>query len=157
MDMLSESGGPLGVYRLRVMHPATAHPTLLHKADSIVAICLHKLLRLYTPNIILMDLVIFLSYLIRLTYDSHAASMLLFSFHIMPHAHLTSFISVQCMAMLFFSSILPLPSGCLMSTFSSIPWLCLMHATNACCHIPSLCWDSSVDPIQISTYTCSSI
>ena len=28
--------------------------------------------------------------------------MLLFSFRIMPHAHLTSFISVQCMAMIFF-------------------------------------------------------
>ena len=44
-------------------------------------------------------------YLIRLTYDSHAVSMLLFSFHIMPHAHLTLFISVQCMAMLFFPSL----------------------------------------------------
>ena len=30
--------------------------------------------------------------------------MLLFSFHIMPHALLTLFISVQCMAMSFFHS-----------------------------------------------------
>ena len=58
-------------------------------------------LRLGTPNSISTDLVVFLFvlYLIRLTYDSHAVPMLLFSFHIMPHAHLTSFISVQCMAM----------------------------------------------------------
>ena len=35
--------------------------------------------------------------------------MLLFSFHIMPHALLTPFIFVQCMAMLYFlSSILPI-------------------------------------------------
>ena len=61
-----------------------------------------SLLRLSTPNIVSTDLVVFFlffSYLIRLTYDSHAVSMLLFSFHIMPHALLTPFISVQCMAM----------------------------------------------------------
>ena len=57
------------------------------------------LLRLSTPNIISTDLVVSLSfYLIRLTYDSHAVSMLLFSFHNMPHALLTSFISVQCIS-----------------------------------------------------------
>ena len=56
---------------------------------------------LSTPNIVSTDLVIssFFLYLIRLTYDSHAVSMFLFSFHIMLHALLTSFISVQCMAM----------------------------------------------------------
>ena len=43
----------------------------------------------------------------QITHDSHAVFMFLFSFHIMPHALLTSFISVQCMAMpsfLFFHS-----------------------------------------------------
>ena len=60
------------------------------------------LLWLGMPNSVLTDLVIFLFfvYLIRLTYNSHAVPMLLFSFHIMPHALLTSFISMQCMAML---------------------------------------------------------
>ena len=92
-------------------------------------------LRLYTPDSILTDLVIsfFFSYLIRLTYDSHAVSMLLFSFHIMHHALLTSFISVQCMAMpYFFSSILPPPCSCLMLYFLSIPWPCLMHTSTSC-------------------------
>ena len=43
------------------------------------------------------------------------------------------------------------------SCFSSIPWLCLMHAPNAWCHILSLYWDSSVDPTQTCTYSSSSI
>ena len=62
-----------------------------------------SVLRLYTPNIITTDLVVFLFFLnlIQLTYDSHTVPMPLFSLHIMPHAHLTSFISMQCMAMLF--------------------------------------------------------
>ena len=52
------------------------------------------------PNIVSTDLVVFLFlYLLKLTYDSHAVSMLLFSLHIIPHALLTSFISVQRMAM----------------------------------------------------------
>ena len=92
-------------------------------------------LQLSTPNIISMDLVVSSSflYLIRLTYDSHAVSMLLFSFHIIPHAHHTLFISVQCMAMLhFFSSILPPPCGCLMRYFLFISWPCLMHASTSC-------------------------
>ena len=54
--------------------------------------------------------------LIRLTYDSHAVPMLLFSFHIMPHALLILFISVQCMAM---------------SSFSSLPF-CHRHAVALC-------------------------
>ena len=64
------------------------------------------LLRLYMPNIVSTDLVVFFFflYLIRLTYDSHAVPMLLFSFHIMPHALLALFISVQCMAIPFFHS-----------------------------------------------------
>ena len=89
------------------------------------------LLQLYTPNIILTDLVVsfFSSYLI----NNHAVPMLLFSFHIMPHAFLTSSISVQCMAMpYFFLSILPPPYGCLMLYFPSIPWPCLMHASTSC-------------------------
>ena len=95
----------------------------------------HPLLWLNMPNISITDLVVsFLSsYLIRLTYDSHAVSMLLFSSHIMPHALLTPFISVQCMAMFyFFSSILPPPRGRLMHHFVSIPWPCLMHASTSC-------------------------
>ena len=57
-------------------------------------------LRPNTPNIISTDLHSrFLSFFIRLTYNSHAVPMFLFSFHIMPHAFLTPFISVQCMAM----------------------------------------------------------
>ena len=61
----------------------------------------NQLLRLSTPNIIQTDLVVsfLFLYLIRLTYDSHAVPMLLLSFHIMPHAPLTLFISVRCMAM----------------------------------------------------------
>ena len=38
------------------------------------------------------------------------------------------------------------------SCYPSISWLCLVHASNTCCHILSLCWDSSVDPIQTCTY-----
>ena len=59
------------------------------------------MLRLGTPNSVLTDLVVFpfFLHLIRLTYDSHAVPMFLFSFHIMPHALLTSFISVQRMVM----------------------------------------------------------
>ena len=92
-------------------------------------------LRLGTPNSVLTDLVVFLLflYLIRLTYDSHAVPMFLFSLHIMPHALLTPFISVLCMAMFyFFSSILPPPCGRLMHHFVSIPWPCLMHASSSC-------------------------
>ena len=92
-------------------------------------------LRLAMPNSVLMDLVVFplFLYLIRLTYDSHAVPMFLFSFHIMPHALPTPFISMQCMAMsYFFPSILPLPCGCLMHHFVSIPWPCLMHASTSC-------------------------
>ena len=94
-----------------------------------------EVLWLSTPNSILTDLVVFLLflYLTRLTYDSHAVSMLLFHFHIIPHAFLTSFISVQCMAMpYFFPSILPSPCGCLMLYFLSISWPCLMHASTSC-------------------------
>ena len=75
-------------------------------------------LRLGTPNKRPNGLSHFLSFflhLIRLTYDSHAVPMFPFSFHIMPHALLTPFISVQCMAMsYFFPSILPPPCGRLM-------------------------------------------
>ena len=92
-------------------------------------------LQLGTPNSVLTDLVVsfFSSYLIRLTYDSHAAPMFLFSLHIMPHALLIPFISMQCMAMPYFSSsILSPPCGCLMHHFISISWPCLMHASTSC-------------------------
>ena len=90
-------------------------------------------LQLGTPNSILTNLVVFLFflYLIQLTYNSHAVSMPPSSFHTIPHALLTSFISMQCMAMPF-SSILPLPCGYLMFYFLSISWLCLMHASTSC-------------------------
>ena len=97
----------------------------------------HQMLRLSTPNISTTNLVVsrFFLYLIRLTYDSHAVSMILFSFHIMPHALLT--ISVQCMAMPYFlSSILPPPCGRLMHHFVSIPWPCSMHASTSCYQSP---------------------
>ena len=80
--------------------------------------------------------------------------MLLFSFH--THAsctpHFIHLHAVHGYALFFFPSILPLPCGHLMFCFSSIPRLCLMHAPNTCCHILSLCWDSSVDLIQTCTY-----
>ena len=80
-------------------------------------------LRLSTPYSVLTDLVISLFlYLIRLTYDSHAVPMFLFSFHIMPHALLTPFISVQCMAMSFPSS-LPFYHRCAVaSCITSFPF-----------------------------------
>ena len=90
------------------------------------------MLRLNMPNIILMDLVVsfFSSYLIRLTYNSHAVPMLLFSFH--THAsctpHLIHLHAVHGYVPFSFSSILPLPCSRLMFYFSSISWLCLMHA-----------------------------
>ena len=74
----------------------------------------------------------------------------------MPHAPLTLFISVQCMAIFFFSFLPFCHCHVVASCPSSISWLCLMHATNACCHI-LLCWDSSVDPIHTCTYTTGSI
>ena len=72
----------------------------------------------------------------------------------MPHALLTSFISMQCMAMFFFSSLPFCHRRAVVSCLSSISQLCLMHAPNTCCHILSLCWDSgsSVDPIHTCTY-----
>ena len=89
------------------------------------------LLRLSTPNIISMDLVIFLFflYLIRLTYDSHAA--LFFSHYAACTPHFIHFRAVHGYALLL-SSILPPPCGCLMLYFLSIPWPCLMHASTSC-------------------------
>ena len=82
------------------------------------------MLRLDTPNGVLTDLVVFfssLSYLIRLTYDSHAVPMLLSSLHIMPHALLMPFISVQCMAMPY--SFLPFcHRRAVASCFTSFPF-----------------------------------
>ena len=77
--------------------------------------------------------------------------MLLSSFH--THAsctpHFIHFCAVHGYVLLSFPSILPPPCGCIMFTFISIPWLCLMHAPNTFCHILSLCWDSLVDLIHI--------
>ena len=114
-------------------------------------------LRLGTPNSVLTDLVVFLLflYLIRLTYDSHAVPMLLSFFHIMPHAPLIPFISVQCMAM---SSFLLLPfchcravASCIASfPFHGRAWCTLLpHATR----VRNILEQSSVDPIQTCTYT----
>ena len=116
---------------------------------------------LSTPNIISTDLVAFLSflYLIWLTYDSHAVPMLPFSFHIMPHALLTLFISVQCMAMYFFPSLPFCHRHAVASCLTSLPfhgraWCTLLpHATR----VENILEQSSVDPIQICTNICSSI
>ena len=88
-----------------------------------------------TYNSITMDLVVFLFlYLIQLTYDSHAAPMLLFSFH--THAsctpHSIHLHAVHGYVLPFFSSILPLPCGCLMFYFLSISWPCLIHTPTSC-------------------------
>ena len=124
-----------------LFHSATVmrlhHAFLLFHSKAMLDAChyLMLLLRLSTPNISITDLVVsfFSSYLIRLTYDSHAVPMLLFSFHIMPHALLTPFIFMQCMAMPSFSSfILPPLCGCLMHHFVSISWPCLMHTPTSC-------------------------
>ena len=69
------------------------------------------------------------SYLIRLTYNSHAIPMLLFSFH--PHAsctpHSIHLCTVHDYVLLFFSSILPPPCGCIMLFFH------FMAMLDACC------------------------
>ena len=86
---------------------------------------INSMLQLGMPNSVLTDLVIsflFPPYLIRLTYDSHAVPMLLFSFHIMPHALLIPFISVQCMAMLFLSSLPFCHCHAVASCFTSLPF-----------------------------------
>ena len=93
----------------------------------VLVVCLSlppHLLRLGTPNSVLTDFVVFLFflYLILLTYDSHAIPMLLLSFHIMPHALLTSFISVQCMAMFFFPSLPFCHRRAVASCFTSFPF-----------------------------------
>ena len=77
------------------------------------------LLWLSMPNIVLMDLVVFLSYLLRLTYNSYTASYasLFFSLPCLMHS---SFHSSPCSAwlcLLFFSSILPPPCSHIMSLF----------------------------------------
>ena len=122
--------------------------------------CVVEVLRLSTPNIVSTDFDVSLSflYLIRLTYDSHTASMLPFSFHIMPHALLTFLISVQCMAMLYF--FLPFcHHRAVASCFTSLPfhgcaWCTLPpHATR----IQNILEQSLVDPIQTCTYNSSSI
>ena len=125
-----------------IPHPPLIVPTVFLKWNTIPALVIplhstHSLLRLNTPNINTTDLVVFLFflYLIRLTYDSHAVS-LCFPFHFtsMPHAPLTSFISMQVHGYVFpfFSSILPPPCGCLMFYLLSISWPCSMHASTSC-------------------------
>ena len=83
-----------------------------------------RLLWLSTPNIFTTDLVVFLFflYLIQLTYNSHAVPMLRFSFHIMPHALLTLFISMQSMAMFFPSSLPFCHCHAVASCFTSFPF-----------------------------------
>ena len=94
------------------------------------------MLRLNTPNIISTDLVVFLlfPYLIRLTYDSHAAPMLLFSFT-SCRMH-SSFLSSLCSAWLCLTSFLPFcHRHAVASCFTSFPfhgraWCTLLpHAT----------------------------
>ena len=114
----------------------------------------HCLLRLGTPNSNLMDLVVFPFFPFILS-----APMFLLSFHIMPHALLTSLIPMQCMAMPYFSP----PPFChrhvVASCFPSLPfhghaWCTLLpHATR----YRNILEHSLVDPVQIGTNICSSI
>ena len=80
----------------------------------------------------------------QLTYDSYAASYasLFTSPPCLMHSSLHSSPCNAWLCPLLFSSILPPPCGCIM------PF---------CCHILSLCWDSSVDLTQTCTYSSSSI
>ena len=84
----------------------------------------HPLLWLSMPNSVLTDLVVFpffpLSYPINI-WQPHCPYASL-SFHIMPHALHTSFTSVQCMAMFFFSSLPLCPRHAVASCFSSLPF-----------------------------------
>ena len=94
-----------------------------------------------------------------------APSMLLILSYHMPHVNLIPFIKAVPSS-LPFPAVLDVHPSCMSFIFilsfchrhavascsPSISWLCLMHATNTCCHILRLCWDSSVDPIQICTY-----
>ena len=84
--------------------------------------------------------------------------MFLFSFHIMPHALLTSFISVQCMAM--FSSSLPFchrraVASCFTSfLFHGYAWcMPLTHAATYLGYVGT----SIVDMVQTCTHTTGSI
>ena len=119
----------------------------------------HLMLWLSMPNILLTDLVTFLFFLTLL--ESHITAtlspMLLFSFH--HHASCTPhFIHPHAVhSYTFFSSFSFCHHHAVASCLSSIPWLCLMQAPNACCHILSLCWGSSVDLTQTCTYSSSSI
>ena len=110
---------------------------------------------LSTPNIVSMDLIVFLFFLILSDWHMTATlpPMLLFSFH--HHASCTPTFIHPCAVhgYVFFPSLPFYHCHAVASCFSSISWLCLMHAPNICCHIPSLCWDSLVDPI----YTCTDI
>ena len=95
-----------------------------------------SLLRLSTPNIVSTDLVVFpllsLSYQINLWQPRCPYASLFFTsyrMHPSPPIHLRA---VHGYVLLFFASILPLPCGCLMFSFLSIPWPCLMHAYTSC-------------------------
>ena len=122
---------------------------------------MEDVLRLSTPNIISTDLVIFfLSHLIRLTYKQpHCFLCFSFRFTPMPHALLTSLISVQCMAMSYSSSFPFCHRHAVASCSTSLPfhghaWCTLLpHATR----YRNTLEQSSVDPVQICTNTCSSI
>ena len=119
-------------------------------------------LRLYTPNISTMDLVVFpffpLSYLINLWQPRCPYVSLFISPPCLMHSspHLSPCSAWLCSP--FFSSILPPPCGCLMI-------LLLFHfmaMLNARFHLMlldnrNILEQSLVDPVQIGTYICSSI
>ena len=70
---------------LSLQGDALIHQQLPHSMFQVSLVVLKEcvdMLRLSTPNIVSMDLVVFpfFLYLIRLTYDNHTAPMLLFSF-----------------------------------------------------------------------------
>ena len=105
--------------------------------SQVEAIDFDQVLRLSTPNISPMDLVVFLlsflSYPIKLMTAMLSSYVSLF---VSPPCLMhSSLYSSPCSAWLcssFFSSILPPPCGCIMLYFVSIPWPCSMHASTSC-------------------------
>ena len=142
--------------------PACQHPSrVLDGAQCTRMEKQSRLLQLNMPNSVLTDLVVsffsFLSYQINLWQPRCPYASL--SFHIMPHALLTLFISAQCMAM-FFSSFLPFchrraVASCSTSfPFHGRAWCTLPpHATR----YRNILEQSLVDLVQICTNLCSSI
>ena len=104
--------------------------------DTWLVSSLINVLWLSTPNIALTDLVVsfllFFSYPINIWQPCCPYAFLFISPPCQCTPHLIHLCAVHGYVLLFFSSILPPPCGCLMLHFISIPWLCLMHAAISC-------------------------